>query len=136
MSYDEHWSTSKPGAIASVDWSRKICEFAQSQIPPEKLIMGGPFYGRSWSDKNPAGAWYFKSVQKILQENQIKKIEYEDDIPTFEQTKEVKVKTYFNDAYSAHKLCQLYQTAGVQKVGFWRIGHEDPAFWDWIKVEE
>ena len=135
MAYDEHWSTSKPGAIASVGWCKNVCEFAKTQIPPEKLIMGIPFYGRSWAEKNVAGAWYFSRIQTILKDNQIKRIEYEDDIPSFEHKVEVNVKTYFNDAYSVHKLGEFYKEAGVDKIGFWRIGHEDPNVWNWIGVQ-
>ena len=98
--------------------------------------MGIPFYGRSWTDKNVAGAWYFARIQKILQDNQIKKIDYENDIPSFEYKTEVNVKTYFNDAYSVHKLCQMYNQNKVDKIGFWRIGHEDPHVWEWIKTNQ
>ena len=32
MAYDEHWSTSKPGAVASVEWCRKVMELSLIHI--------------------------------------------------------------------------------------------------------
>lgn len=57
MAYDQHWSTSKPGPVASLTWCRGIMNYAKNEIPPEKLIMGIPLYGRAWQD--------LKIVQKI-----------------------------------------------------------------------
>ncbi|MDR2028630.1 MAG: glycoside hydrolase, partial [Treponema sp.] len=45
MAYDEHWSTSAPGPIASLPWCKRVAEYALSVIGREKLIMGLPFYG-------------------------------------------------------------------------------------------
>jgi len=135
MTYDEHWSTSKPGAIASVEWSRKCAEYAIQTVPPEKLIMGVPFYGRTWAEKASAGAWYFSGVNRILTENKVKTITYEDDIPSFEFEDRVQVKGYFNDVYSLLALCRLYEGMQVQNIGFWRIGQEDPEFWNWLYLK-
>jgi spore germination protein YaaH len=51
MAYDQHWSTSKPGPVASLPWCQDIVTYAMSEIPVEKLIMGIPLYGRVWRDK-------------------------------------------------------------------------------------
>ena len=48
MSYDKHYSTSAPGPIAPLDWVRQVMAYAVSQIPAEKILMGVPYYGRSW----------------------------------------------------------------------------------------
>ncbi len=50
MAYDQHWSTSKPGPVASLSWCRDIMVYSKSIIPSDKLIMGIPLYGRSWKD--------------------------------------------------------------------------------------
>jgi spore germination protein YaaH len=51
MAYDQHWSTSKPGPVASLPWCQDIIIYAMGEIPVEKLIMGIPLYGRVWRDK-------------------------------------------------------------------------------------
>ncbi len=51
MAYDQHWSTSKPGPVASLSWCRDIITFAKNIIPAEKLIMGIPLYGREWQER-------------------------------------------------------------------------------------
>lgn len=135
MAYDEHWSSSKPGAIASVDWCRKVLNYAVETVPSRKLIMGMPFYGRTWSDTQTSGAWYFSGINRIMTENQVESVEYVDEIPSFSYTTEVSVTGYFNDTYSLVNLCRMYCDADVQKVGFWRIGHEDSEFWNWLKVK-
>ena len=134
MVYDEHWATSEPGPIASTDWSKKVVDFAVTQIPLEKLVMGMPLYGRTWNDKNTAKAWYFSSLQQNLIENDVTDVYYENDIPMFKYKTEVEVTGYFNDNYSVLNLCDIYQNAGIDKVGFWRIGFESPDFWDYIKI--
>ena len=135
MAYDEHWSTSKAGPIASVDWCKKVCDYAVRAVPSEKLVMGIPFYGRSWADTSTAGAWTFSGVSRILDENGVAEIFYENDIPKFTYTAEVKVTGYFNDVYANVTLCRMYQEMGVKNIGFWRIGQEDPQFWDYLTTQ-
>jgi len=136
MAYDEHWSGSKPGAIANVDWCRRVAEYAKKSIPERKLIMGLPFYGRTWASETTAGAWYFSGANRIMTEHGVEEVVYEEEIPTFKYTAQVEVTGYFNDIYSVLSIARVYQTLGIQKMGWWRIGMEDPEFWDWVKINK
>lgn len=136
MAYDEHWSTSKPGPIASIDWCQKVMEYAQKSIPERKLIMGIPFYGRTWGSETTSSAWYFSGANRIMTEHKVTDVTYENDIPTFKYNTNVEVTGYFNDAYSCVQLCRLYENAGIKKMGFWRIGQEDPEFWKWVIINK
>lgn len=132
MAYDEHWSTSAPGSIASIDWCARIAEYSKGVIPAKKLVMGLPFYGRIWEDGSVASAWYFTGINRIMNENNIHEIERENEIPKFTFTQEVKVTGYFEDTYSLVKRMRMYEEKGIRKIAFWRIGQEDPTFWDWL----
>ena len=136
MAYDEHWSTSKPGPVASVDWCRKVASYAVSTVPDEKLIMGIPFYGRSWANHATSGAWTYGGVSRVLNENNVKEVTYENDIPKFTYKTEVTVEGYFNDVYSCVALGRMYQEMGVKNIGFWRVGQEDPDFWNHLEIAE
>jgi len=57
MSYDKHYSTSAPGPIAPPDWVRKVMSYAVTQIPSEKILMGVPYYGRSWRTNDTGNGW-------------------------------------------------------------------------------
>lgn len=135
MAYDEHWSTSKPGPIASPDWCKKICDYAVESIPEKKLVMGVPFYGRSWAEEKTAGGWYFSTLNRILTEHGVEEVTYENEIPKFEYEMTVHITGYFNDTYSVLNLCRIYEDAGVQQIGFWRVGQEDPSFWEWLETK-
>ena len=136
MAYDEAWSGSKPGPVASVDWCRKVMEYAQKSIPAKKLIMGLPLYGRTWASETTAGAWYFSGANRIMTEHKTPEVVYENDIPSFKYTTNVEVTGYFNDTWSVLQLARLYEEAGIKKLGFWRIGMEDPDLWNWVKISK
>ncbi len=136
MAYDEHWSTSAPGPVASVDWCKKVLEYAKKSIPEKKLIMGIPFYGRFWAAQATDGAYYFSRLNRMMVANGVEEITYENDIPKVQYTTQVDVTGYFNDAYSDVALMRLYEAAGVKKIGFWRVGQEDPEFWNWLTIKK
>ncbi len=135
MAYDEHWSTSAPGAIASTAWCERIADYALSVLPQKKIVMGLPFYGRTWQSESYGKAWYFSGINRILDENEIRSLKRERGVPYFSMKKEVDVTGYFEDAYSIVEKCKVYTSKGIERIGFWRIGQEDPDFWDYIKIK-
>ena len=134
MAYDEHWSTSAPGPIASTKWGLRVAKYAVSRIPEDKLIMGLPFYGRSWANTNPAKAWYFKSINEIYEKNDCSEISRIDNVPYFTHSVTVNVTTYFEDELSLYTKCLNYSELGIKKIGFWRIGMEDPNFFKHLNI--
>lgn len=48
MTYDFAWSGSAPGPQAPRSWIQQVYDWAISQIPPHKILMGVPSYGIGW----------------------------------------------------------------------------------------
>jgi spore germination protein YaaH len=136
MAYDEHWSTSAPGPIASLPWCRRVANYALSVIGREKLIMGLPFYGRAWGDTNPSKAYLYSGIETLLNEHHIAEIDRENGIPTFNYEVPVSVKVYYEDDYSLSARMELYRSQGIRAIGFWRLGQETPAVWNILRLEE
>jgi len=136
MAYDEHWSGSKPGSVASMQWCKKVAEYSLGVIGKEKLIMGLPFYGRAWGDYTPSRALVYTTTEKIIDEHKIKEIRRENGIPVFEYSKTVSIVVYFEDAYSLCTRMEMYKKMGVASIGFWRVGQETTDVWNYITLEK
>ena len=136
MAYDEHWSGSKPGPVASMDWCQKVADYAKTVIPQNKLIMGLPFYGRSWEDYCYSDAWIYTSMNRIMKENDAHRIERDNGVAHVSFDAKTHVEAYFDDAYSLVERSKMYQSAGIQKIGFWRIGQEDSDIWNYLKIKK
>jgi spore germination protein YaaH len=48
MSYDQHTRRTTPGPVAGLPWMREQLDFALRDVPPGKLSLGIPLYGRHW----------------------------------------------------------------------------------------
>ncbi len=134
MAYDQHWSTSEAGPVAGMDWCKEILEYAQTVIPSQKLVMGLPFYGRSWQNTSYSKAWLNSGVNRIIAENQVTEIKRENNVPFAEFETSVKVTLWWDDTFSLVKRLQMYKENYVDKVAFWRIGQEESSFWNWIYI--
>ena len=137
MAYDEHWSTSAPGPVASYAWCANVADYALTVIPKEKIVMGLPFYGRTWTEERHAGAWYFSGVNRKMLENGVSKLERDEGgVAKINYTATVNVTGYFDDTYSLVKKCRLYEEKKINNISFWRLGQEDKTVWQWIKIKE
>jgi spore germination protein YaaH len=136
MAYDEHWSTSKPGPIASIKWCNSVAKYAMSVIPKNKLIMGIPFYGRTWGDYSTNRAFLNSGIERIKEENNITEVERLDGIPHFTFEVPVTITTYYEDNVSVSARMEMYKSMGIQSIGFWCLGQESRTFWNYLALEE
>ena len=136
MAYDEHWSTSAPGPIASLAWCKRVADYSLKVIGKEKLVMGLPFYGRAWGRPNHSMAYIYSSIERVIKENNVKTIRRENGIPAFDYNATISVKVYYEDAYSLSARMEIYRTMGITAIGFWRLGQETQAVWPQIKLDK
>jgi Predicted glycosyl hydrolase len=136
MAYDEHWSRSLPGPVASLDWCSNVADYALTVIPREKIVMGLPFYGRTWAADNHAGAWRYRTLNRRLVNNGVTAITRDEGgVAKIEYQATVNVTGYFDDALSLLMKCRTYKTKNIENVSFWCLNQEDPEFWNWIRPE-
>jgi spore germination protein YaaH len=128
MAYDEHWSGSEPGPVASMEWCRRVARYSLETIGPEKLVMGLPFYGRSWGF-NPNKAYLHSGIEALRKEQGISGEEREEGVPSFRYQIPLAVTVYYEDDVSLSARLAMYKDLGVCSVGFWRLGQETPAVW-------
>jgi spore germination protein len=164
MAYDQHWSCSKPGPVASLSWCRDIMTYAMSEIPPEKLIMGIPLYGRSWQNMKIVKRIHThkkqaKNVKKgkpgrtiVITRNVIKSRsvgtkQISSLLAVKNAVKKYSPEAGFSIKYNGRSkeilYCDdvnaimekfLYYREFVDSIGFWRLGMESPEMWKEITI--
>lgn len=134
MAYDQHWSGSSPGPIASLDWGAKVAEFTIKSIGLNKAVMGVPFYGRVWADQSLAKAYGFAKLSELV--GRFKAIVRQDvnGVPSFTFSETIRYTAYFEDKKSLQLKMLLYKQMRFSMVGFWRLGLEDTSFWQLVKT--
>ena len=137
MAYDEHWSTSAPGPIASIAWCKRIADYARSCIPEEKLVMGCHFYARAWNNEDVGRkAYRMYKVDDIIKSNKVTNFKKSPDGDlSFTFEKKTRVSVYYDTVESVVERCQMYKDNGVKKLSFWRLGQEIPDFWNRLKID-
>lgn len=136
MAYDEHWSGSNPGSVASLQWCRNVAAYSLRVIGQEKLIMGLPFYGRAWGNYSPSRALIYTTIERIIKDENVKDIHYENGIPVFDYNKNVSIKVYFEDGKSLSARMEMYKSMNVRAIGFWRLGQETQEIWKILQLAQ
>jgi spore germination protein YaaH len=134
MAYDQHTPSTPPGPVAGYDWVTAALDYATRRVPSSKLLLGIPFYGREWVETSggaTAHSLAYKDLKHYLEDPASQR--YWDDLfrTAWFQIREGGTlhTAWFDDARSLRekqKLAQLYHLGGYAA---WRLGVEDPGFW-------
>ena len=132
MCYDEHWSSGHAGPIGSKPWVRKVLQYTVSVIPPEKVVLGVPFYGREWAENGRSRSVSSTRGQKLLADTKAK-LQWDNIAKChwFEYTDDAGVKrtVYFESEESLKHRIALAQEFKLAGISIWCLGNEDPDFW-------
>lgn len=159
MAYDFHRANSpQAGPVAPLfggktnwesDINQNLAEFAR-QVPPEKILLGVPFYGYQWqTTSRQAQAKTFPQSGQTVEFNEIqdilaKKDEYQVEqhwhqaalspYLTYQQADKTYVVHYENSRSLSYKLDYVNQL-DLAGVAIWALGYEDGQreLWDVVK---
>ena len=130
MTYDEHWL--KPGPVASVPWVEQVVKTAAKAIPSEKIMLGLPFYGRHWINNKRVNELSYRQVLDVAATYSVH-TQWDDK----SQSPFLKFKDYngtlheiwYENAASLRIKLDLIDKYDLAGAASWRLGLEDPAFW-------
>jgi spore germination protein YaaH len=134
MTYDEHNGVTPPGAVSGTPWIRQALEFSLQGVPPEKATLGLPTYYHDWTGVGRLTSSSYADAMILAQAH--------GATPVFDPTEEEMHFGY--SAWGVHhelwiqspdtlrlKLALMYEY-GLKGISVWRLGFEDPSFWNLI----
>jgi len=134
MTYDEHNGVTPSGAVSGTPWMRQALEFSLQGVPPEKTTLGLPTYYHDWTGVGRLTSSSYDDAMILAQRY--------GATPAFDAVEEEMHFGY--DVYGVHhelwiqstdtlrrKLPLMYEY-GLKGISVWRLGFEDPSFWNLI----
>ncbi|WP_270878943.1 S-layer homology domain-containing protein [Paenibacillus aestuarii] len=153
MAYDESYpGDPTPGPVASMPFVEKSIQYALTQMPSEKLVLGVPFYGRYWNQDasfNGSGV-SLQTLNKLMQTYQ-GTTRYDSasqsPVATFviqpnDQETTISGKTlpagtytvWYENEQSLKAKLQLVNKYKLKGTGSWSLNQELASTWDYYSL--
>lgn len=130
MLYDEHWSGSAPGPVASPQWVRGALALRVREAGANKVIAGFPTYGYRWIRGKPTEALGYDEARRVATQAGM-------SLARDAETQSLHARAadwdlWMADAGTLRALVAVAHELGVNRFALWRLGREDPAIWGTI----
>src|SRR5581483_1882527 len=128
MAYDEHNRLRPVGPTASLPWVDDSIKYLLRTTPPNKVILGVPFYSNDWDTKTKKGSVVTYSDALAHARAHHATITWDGDAGSNVARYPGHVM-WFEDARSLAAKAALVRTYGLAGVAAWRIGFETSDAW-------
>jgi len=137
MTYEWGWTGGPPRAVAPLNEVAKVINYAITEIPPEKIMMGIPLYGYHWTlpfveGESRAAALSTAAAISLARERKAA-IEYDNTAQSphfsFYDTEHKQHIVWFEDARSLQAKFNLVKQYGLRGVSYWKLGIEADTNW-------
>lgn len=135
MTYDQNVSGDDPGPVAGLDWMTDCIRYAVSKIPPAKILLGLPAYGRDWNVKTKKAKDIFWIDIPALAKSHDATISYDATTASgfFDyQAAAVKHRVWCETPQGIQLKSALVKQFNLRGVSFWALGMEDDSYRDAI----
>ncbi len=135
MAYDQHYSSSKPGPVAALDWTMGVTSYALSCIPRAKLLLGIPSYGYEW----PVSGGKGRSLPAYKAQTNAATLATEvlrdkGAVPHYQyQAADGTYVVYYEDGVSLRRKMEIAVRENLLGVAMWRAGYETLDTWESMK---
>lgn len=142
MTYEWGYSGGPAMPVSPINQVRKVIDYALTEMPASKIMMGQNLYGYDWTLPFVPGGQYAKAVSpqraiEIAAENNVP-IKYDTtaQAPNFDYTDNQgkQHKVWFEDARSIQAKFNLVKELGLRGVSYWKLGLSFPQ--NWLLIEE
>ncbi|HEY8739394.1 MAG TPA: glycosyl hydrolase family 18 protein [Candidatus Dormibacteraeota bacterium] len=132
MAYDQHTSATDPGPVAGLDWVQRVVAASTAGLDRSRLYLGVPLYYRDWPTRGSAVAGGYDEALSIASAyDGTVSWDFTAQSPylRYSSPGDAHVVWMENGASLTAKAVAAKQM-GFAGVASWRLGLEDPAFWD------
>jgi len=136
MTYEWGYSGGPPMAVSPIGPVRRVLEYAKTEIPPNKIMMGQNLYGYDWILPYKVGNPIAKALspQQAIQlaKNRNAAIEYDQNAqaPYFNYWQDgVEHEVWFEDARSIQAKFTLLKELQLLGIAYWHSGFDFPQNW-------
>ncbi len=135
MLYDEHWSTSAPGPVATPDWVRRTLAQRVADVGADRLIAALPLYGYLWRGTQPGEPLSFANARRAASEANVD-VARDPSSASLHAIQPNVWELWMTDAELLRVLVDQVTDLGVRRIALWRLGQEDPDIWRAIRRDE
>ncbi|WP_309121697.1 glycoside hydrolase family 18 protein [Paenibacillus sp.] len=142
MTYEWGYSGGPAMAVSPIGPVRRVLEYALTEMPGNKIMMGQNLYGYDWTLPYVAGGEYAKAlspqaaIDLARSTNSSIQYDYTAQAPHFNywdaQGREHEV--WFEDARSIQAKFDLIKELGLRGISYWKLGLSFPQ--NWLLLED
>lgn len=126
--YDQHWSTSPPGAIAAPDWVARNLGTRVAEVGAARIVAAFPLYGYRWRKSAETEVISYDDARRLTTTTNTP-LARDHASATLHAISPEGWEIWVSDHVLLDTLVREARQLGVDTFALWRLGLEDPEVW-------